>query len=273
MSDDETLTIAATPAAFHARDRHRDLARATTPRSKGSTSSKGIFCTQCEAEGFRRITYFLDRPDVLAVYTTRIEARQSGLSGAAVERQSDRQRRSRRRPAFRGVERSVPQALLSLRAGRGRSRRACRTVRARMSGRQVRSAHLCRARQRGQGRLCDGFAQARDALGRGEIWPRIRSRHLHDRGGQRLQFRRDGEQGPQHLQRQAAAGLAGDRDRRRLRAHRKRRGARVFPQLDRRPHHLPRLVPALAEGRPHRLPRPELLRRHALATASSASRT
>ena len=34
----------------------------------------GAYCTQCEAEGFRRITYFLDRPDVLAVYTTRIEA-------------------------------------------------------------------------------------------------------------------------------------------------------------------------------------------------------
>lgn len=32
------------------------------------------YCTQCEAEGFRRITYFLDRPDVLAVYTTRIIA-------------------------------------------------------------------------------------------------------------------------------------------------------------------------------------------------------
>jgi aminopeptidase N len=32
------------------------------------------YCTQCEAEGFRRITYFLDRPDVMAVYTTRIEA-------------------------------------------------------------------------------------------------------------------------------------------------------------------------------------------------------
>jgi aminopeptidase N len=32
------------------------------------------YCTQCEAEGFRRITYFLDRPDVMSVYTTRIEA-------------------------------------------------------------------------------------------------------------------------------------------------------------------------------------------------------
>jgi len=40
----------------------------------GLYRSSGTFCTQCEAEGFRRITYFLDRPDVLAVYTTCLEA-------------------------------------------------------------------------------------------------------------------------------------------------------------------------------------------------------
>ena len=40
----------------------------------GLYRSGAAFCTQCEAEGFRRITYFLDRPDVLSVYTTRIEA-------------------------------------------------------------------------------------------------------------------------------------------------------------------------------------------------------
>ena len=40
----------------------------------GLYRSNSCYCTQCEAEGFRRITYFLDRPDVLAVYTTRIEA-------------------------------------------------------------------------------------------------------------------------------------------------------------------------------------------------------
>lgn len=39
--------------------------------------SKGIFCTQCEAEGFRWITYFPDRPDVLTQYTTRISAEKS----------------------------------------------------------------------------------------------------------------------------------------------------------------------------------------------------
>ncbi|MDF2621210.1 MAG: aminopeptidase [Xanthobacteraceae bacterium] len=40
----------------------------------GLYRSSGTYCTQCEAEGFRRITYFPDRPDVLAVYTTRVEA-------------------------------------------------------------------------------------------------------------------------------------------------------------------------------------------------------
>jgi aminopeptidase N len=40
----------------------------------GLYRSNSSYCTQCEAEGFRRITYFPDRPDVLAVYTTRIEA-------------------------------------------------------------------------------------------------------------------------------------------------------------------------------------------------------
>jgi aminopeptidase N len=40
----------------------------------GLFRSSGTYCTQCEPEGFRRITYFPDRPDVMAVYKTRIEA-------------------------------------------------------------------------------------------------------------------------------------------------------------------------------------------------------
>jgi aminopeptidase N len=43
----------------------------------GLYRSSGIYCTQCEADGFRRITYALDRPDVMSVYTTRIEAEQA----------------------------------------------------------------------------------------------------------------------------------------------------------------------------------------------------
>ncbi|MGJ0509843.1 MAG: aminopeptidase N [Methylocystis sp.] len=43
----------------------------------GLYRSGSAYCTQCEAEGCRRITYFLDRPDVLSIYTTRIEADES----------------------------------------------------------------------------------------------------------------------------------------------------------------------------------------------------
>ena len=40
----------------------------------GLYRSQGVYCTQCEAEGFRRITYYPDRPDVLAKFRVRIEA-------------------------------------------------------------------------------------------------------------------------------------------------------------------------------------------------------
>ncbi len=52
----------------------------TTINPKANTAlqgiylSRGVYCSQCEAQGFRRITYFLDRPDVLATYTVRLEA-------------------------------------------------------------------------------------------------------------------------------------------------------------------------------------------------------
>jgi aminopeptidase N len=41
---------------------------------EGLYKSKGMFCTQCEAQGFRKITYYPDRPDVMAVFTTVIKA-------------------------------------------------------------------------------------------------------------------------------------------------------------------------------------------------------
>ena len=47
---------------------------AANTKLMGLYRSSGAYCTQCEAEGFRRITYFIDRPDVMSVYTTRIEA-------------------------------------------------------------------------------------------------------------------------------------------------------------------------------------------------------
>jgi aminopeptidase N len=46
----------------------------TNRQLTGLYRSSNVYCTQCEAEGFRRISYFLDRPDLLSVYTVRIEA-------------------------------------------------------------------------------------------------------------------------------------------------------------------------------------------------------
>lgn len=41
---------------------------------QGLYLSRNVFCTQCEAQGFRRITYFIDRPDIMATYRVRLEA-------------------------------------------------------------------------------------------------------------------------------------------------------------------------------------------------------
>jgi len=41
---------------------------------EGLYQSSGMFCTQCEAQGFRKISYYLDRPDVMSEFTTTIEA-------------------------------------------------------------------------------------------------------------------------------------------------------------------------------------------------------
>jgi aminopeptidase N len=46
---------------------------------EGLYFAAGAYCTQCEAEGFRKITYFLDRPDVLATYDVMIRAEQSAF--------------------------------------------------------------------------------------------------------------------------------------------------------------------------------------------------
>ncbi len=43
---------------------------------EGLYKSGGMFCTQCEAEGFRKITYYLDRPDVMSAFTTTVIAEQ-----------------------------------------------------------------------------------------------------------------------------------------------------------------------------------------------------
>ena len=71
----ERLVVHAPPASGEFRlTIVTEIAPAANQALMGLYRSNGIYCTQCEAEGFRRITYFLDRPDILSVYTVRIEA-------------------------------------------------------------------------------------------------------------------------------------------------------------------------------------------------------
>jgi len=71
--DAESLTIHEVPERFSLEIITRIQPEKNTAL-EGLYVSNHIFCTQCEAEGFRKITYFLDRPDVMARYRTRIEA-------------------------------------------------------------------------------------------------------------------------------------------------------------------------------------------------------
>lgn len=68
-----SLTIFAVPREFTLDIVTRIYPQKNTALS-GLYQSSGNFCTQCEAEGFRRITYFLDRPDVMAIYRTTLIA-------------------------------------------------------------------------------------------------------------------------------------------------------------------------------------------------------
>ena len=71
--DNESLTIPHVPAEFVLRTEVQINPLSNTSL-EGLYQSSGNFCTQCEAEGFRKITYYLDRPDVMAIFSTTIVA-------------------------------------------------------------------------------------------------------------------------------------------------------------------------------------------------------
>ncbi len=73
----DRLTLREIPEAPFELEIETELDPSANTQLTGLYRSGSAYCTQCEAEGFRRITYFLDRPDVLSVYTTRIEAEKS----------------------------------------------------------------------------------------------------------------------------------------------------------------------------------------------------
>ena len=74
--DDDELSIFEVPGAF-------ELTTSVQIKPQDNTALEGLyksgdmFCTQCEAEGFRNITWYLDRPDVMSKYTTTVVADKS----------------------------------------------------------------------------------------------------------------------------------------------------------------------------------------------------
>jgi aminopeptidase N len=74
--DDEYLTIAEVPAAFTL-ETEVEIDPEANKALDGLYMSGGRFCTQCESEGFRKITFWPDRPDVLSRFTVRIEGDQA----------------------------------------------------------------------------------------------------------------------------------------------------------------------------------------------------
>ncbi|WP_339897973.1 aminopeptidase N [uncultured Gilvimarinus sp.] len=71
--DDKGLTLLNPPASFTLQTEVNIYPKQNTSL-EGLYKSRSIYCTQCEAEGFRKITYFLDRPDVMSDFTTTIIA-------------------------------------------------------------------------------------------------------------------------------------------------------------------------------------------------------
>jgi len=61
------------PAGAHTVEFRTVVDPSANTQLSGLYASNGMLCTQCEAEGFRRITFFPDRPDVLSTYTVRME--------------------------------------------------------------------------------------------------------------------------------------------------------------------------------------------------------
>ncbi|MDX5358491.1 MAG: aminopeptidase N [Rhodobacterales bacterium] len=69
-----TVPAAALPAGPFVWEAEVEIAPAANTALEGLYMSGGMYCTQCEAEGFRKITYYPDRPDVMAPFRVRIES-------------------------------------------------------------------------------------------------------------------------------------------------------------------------------------------------------
>ena len=148
---------------------------------EGLYMSGGSFCTQCEAEGFRKITFFPDRPDVMARFT---RAHRGGratypllLSNGNLIESGD----LAGRPPLRRLGRPLPQALLPVRPGRRRAGRARGQLRHHDPAARSTLRIYVEPGKAARARLRHGRSEALDDVGRGGLRPRVRPRPLHDR--------------------------------------------------------------------------------------------
>ncbi len=175
--------------ALHAGNRVAHPSRRRTPSSMGLYASKNGFFTQCEAQGFRRITWFIDRPDVMARYTITIHADRARIRCCCPTATSSQQRRGGGRPPLGELGGPVSQALLSVRAWSRRSSTARGHLRHRAPGRTRAAGRSTSSRASSTSAASPWTPQARDEMGRGGVRPGARPRRLHDRRRGRLQHR------------------------------------------------------------------------------------
>jgi aminopeptidase N len=75
--DSRHLTLSSPPSGKFTLEIVNEICPQKNTSLEGLYKTSGNFCTQCEAEGFRKITFYQDRPDIMAKYTCRIEADKS----------------------------------------------------------------------------------------------------------------------------------------------------------------------------------------------------
>jgi aminopeptidase N len=171
----------------------------------GLYTSGGGFFTQCEAEGFRRITYFLDRPDVMAVYTVLLRADKEAypvlLSNGNLVEQGELD--NGRHFAKWHDPFPKPSYLFALVAGRpgGREQR----IRTRSGREHLLQVYVRRGDLDKTEHAMNSLIASR-GLGRGALRPALDLERFMIVAVERLQHGRDGEQGPEHLQHQVRAG-------------------------------------------------------------------
>ncbi len=265
------LVIEAVPDAFTLEVETKIDPQSNTALS-GLYLSGGNFCTQCEAEGFRRITYFLDRPDVMARYTVTIVADRTRcpvlLSNGNPWGAGDVD--NRRHWAKWVDPHPKPSYLFALVAG---DLIAVRDHFTTQSGREVALAIWVR---RGDEDKC-GHAMA--SLKKAMRWDEEVFGLEYDLDVFNIVAVSDFNMGAMENKGLnifntryvlAKPDTATDTDYQNIEfGHR----PRIFPQLDRQSGHMPRLVSIVAKGRAHRLSRPGIFGRPGQPRSASHRRS